>query len=184
MFVYPKVLSPKDIKKISKYSCDDEIKDAYLKYLTNYSFKEFVGFCSQNSEKKLEDLIFEFTDLQLEKFKPNSLVWVSHVMINFMIYFNVNIDYGHCYDAYATALQLTVLSFAMEMTLEKIPFEEVSFPEHSRGCFEKLFIECPDFNFDLQKDCVLAYNSYNTGFDFSADEFYTKVRDGLDDLNN
>ena len=81
MFTYPRVLRKKDLKNISKYPCDEEIKDAYTKYLTNYSFEEFVGFCSDNSEKSLEDRIFEFTDLQLEKFEPNSLIWVSHVMI-------------------------------------------------------------------------------------------------------
>ena len=139
MFTYPRVLRKKDLKNISKYPCDEEIKDAYTKYLTNYSFEEFVGFCSDNSEKSLEDRIFEFTDLQLEKFEPNSLIWVSHVMINFMIYFNVNLDYGEYYDAYASALQLTVLSCAMTMSIEKISFEEVPFPENSKTCFEKIF---------------------------------------------
>ena len=28
MFTYPRVLRPKDLKKISKYPCDDQIKDA------------------------------------------------------------------------------------------------------------------------------------------------------------
>lgn len=172
MFSYPKVLRQKDLKKISKYPCDDEIKDAYTKYLTNYSFEEFVSFCQENDEKNLEDNIFKFTDLQLEKYEPNSLIWVSHVMINFMIYFNVNLDYGEYYDAYASALQLTVLSCAMEMSIEKVSFEEVSFPENSEKCFEKFFKTCPDFRFNLEKDCQLAYNSYNTGFDFTSEEFY------------
>ena len=70
MFTYPRVLRPKDLKKISKYPCDDQIKDAYTKYLTNYSFKEFVRFC-EDSGGDLEDSIFKFTDLQLEKFEPN-----------------------------------------------------------------------------------------------------------------
>ena len=175
MFNYPKVLRRKELKKISKYPCDDEIKDAYIKYLTNYSFKEFVDYCQENNDKSLDDRIFKFTDLQLERFEPNSLVWVSHVMVNFMIYFDVNLDYGEYYDAYASALQLTVLSCAMQMTIEKISFEEVSFPEHSKTCFEKFFSRCPDFKFDLKKDCYLAYNSYNTDFDFSSDEFYLKV---------
>jgi hypothetical protein len=55
--------------------------------LSNYSFKEFVKYCEENDNKDLEELIFKFTDLQLERFEPNSLIWVSHAMINFMIYF-------------------------------------------------------------------------------------------------
>ncbi len=140
MFTYPKVLRPKDLKKISKYPCDDQIKDAYTKYLTNYSFKEFVGFCEDN-EGDLENLIFKFTDLQLEKFEPNSLIWVSHVLINFLIYFNVNLDYGNCYDAYASALQFTVLFFAMRMLIGKISFDDAVLPEHSRICFEKFLTD-------------------------------------------
>ena len=176
MFTYPKALRPKDLKKISKYSCSDEIKDAYTEYLTYYSFKEFVGYCQDNSDRSLEDNIFSFTDLQLEKFEPNSLIWVSHVMINFMIYFNVNLDYGQYYDAYASAIQLTVLSCAMKMTIEKIPFEEVPFPENSSITFEKFFKRFPDFRFNLEKDCELAYKSFNTNFDFTAEEFYLKVK--------
>ena len=176
MFTYPKVLRRKELKKISKYPCDDEIKDAYIKYLTNYSFKEFVDYCQENNDKSLDDRIFKFTDLQLERFEPNSLVWVSHVMVNFIIYFDVNLDYGEYYDAYASALQLTVLSCAMQMTIGKISFEEVPFPEHSKICFEKLFGTVPDFKFNLEKDANLAYNSFNTNFDFSSDEFYSKIR--------
>ena len=177
MFTYPRVLRQKDLKKISKYPCDEEIKDAYTKYLTNYSFEEFVGFCSDNSEKSLEDRIFEFTDLQLEKFEPNSLIWVSHVMINFMIYFNVNLDYSQYYDAYASAIQMTVLSCAMKMSIEKISFEEVPFPENSKICFEKFFRARPDFRFNLKKDCELAYKSFNTNFNFTDEEFYIKMED-------
>lgn len=181
MFKYPKALRPKDLKKISKYSCDDEIKEAYIKYLTNYSFKEFVEYCNENNENDMGDLIFKFTDLQLEKFEPNSIIWVSHVMLNFMIYFNVNLDYGEYYDAYASALQLTVLSFAMEMSIKKIPFDEVLMPQNCEDCFRDFFIKVPDFRFDLEKDCHLAYNSYNTGFDFSAEEFYLKVKNHFDE---
>ena len=177
MFTYPRVLRKKDLKKISKYPCDEEIKDAYTKYLTNYSFEEFVSFCSENSEKSLEDKIFKFTDLQLEKFEPNSLIWVSHVMINFMIYFNVNLDYGQYYDAYASAIQLTVLTCAMKMSIEKISFDEVSLLENSKLCFEKFFKTRPDFRFNLKKDCELAYKSFNTNFDFTSEEFYIKMED-------
>ena len=180
MFNYPKVLMRKELKKISKYPCDEEIKQAYLKYLTNYSFKEFVEFC-QDNEGDLESLIFKFTDLQLDKFEPNSLIWVSHVMVNFMIYFNVNLDYGEYYDAYASALQFTVLSCAMKMAIDKIPFDDVPFPEHSKICFDKFFDECPDFRFDLEKDCGLAYKSFNNDFDFTAEEFYLKVKKHFDD---
>ena len=101
MFTYPKTLKRKDLKKISKYDCDEEIKEAYIKYLSNYSFKEFIKYCEDNNTEDLEDLIFSFTDLQLEKFEPNSLIWVSHVMVNFMIYFDVNLDYGEYYAASA-----------------------------------------------------------------------------------
>lgn len=181
MFTYPKILKRKDLKKISKYQCDDEIKDVYIKYLTNYSFKEFVEYCEYNSDENLEDLIFSFTDLQLEKFEPNSLIWVSHVMVNFMIYFNVNLDYGEYYDAYASALQLTVLSCAMEMTLNKISFDDVQFPQHCEICFEKLFDKCPDFRFNLKTDCNLAHKSFNTNFDFTGDEFYQKVKEHFDE---
>ena len=177
MFSYPRVLRQKDLKKISKYPCDDEIKEAYTKYLTNYSFKEFVSFCEENSEKSMEDNIFKFTDLQLEKFEPNSLIWVSHVMINFMIYFNADLDYGQYYDAYASAIQLTVLSCAMKMSIEKISFEEVPFPENSKINFEKFFQACPEFRFNLQKDCELAYKSFNTNFDFTSEEFYIKMEE-------
>ena len=156
---------------------DDEIKDAYTKYLTYYSFEEFADFCQESDERNLEDKIFKFTDLQLERFEPNSLIWVSHVMLNFMIYFNVNLDYGEYYDAYASALQLTVLSCAMTMSIEKIPFEEVPFPENSRINFEKFFRTCPDFRFNLKKDCELAHKSFNTNFDFTIDEFYTKMEE-------
>ena len=180
MFNYPKVLMRKELKKISKYPCDEEIKQAYLKYLTNYSFKEFVEFC-QDNEGDLESLIFKFTDLQLDKFEPNSLIWVSHVMVNFMIYFNVNLDYGEYYDAYASALQLTVLSCAMKMAIDKIPFDDVPFPEHSKICFDKFFDEGPDFRFGLENDCVLAYKSFNNDFDFTAEEFYLKVKKHFDD---
>ena len=181
MFTYPKTLKRKDLKKISKYDCDEEIKEAYIKYLSNYSFKEFIKYCEDNNTEDLEDLIFSFTDLQLEKFEPNSLIWVSHVMVNFMIYFDVNLDYGEYYDAYASALQLTVLSCAMEMTIEKISINEVPFPEHSKICFEKFFDKCPDFRFDLKTDCNLAYNSYNTNFDFTSEEFYSKIKTHFDE---
>lgn len=181
MFTYPKLLKRKDLKKISKYPCDDQIKDAYIKYLSNYSFEEFVKYCEDNNGKDLEDLIFKFTDLQLEKFEPNSLIWVSHVMINFMIYFNVNLDYDEYYDAYASAIQLTVLSFAMKMTIDKISFEEVPLPEYSKVCFEKLFDKCPDFKSDLKTDCKLAYKSFNTNFDFTSDEFYSKIKAHFDE---
>ena len=40
----------KELKKISKYPCDEEIKDEYIKYLTNYSFKEFVEYCQENDD--------------------------------------------------------------------------------------------------------------------------------------
>ena len=180
MFNYPKVLMRKELKKISKYPCDEEIKDAYIKYLTNYSFKEFVEYCQENDDD-LEKLIFTFTDLQLEKFEPNSLIWVSHVMVNFMIYFNVNLDYGEYYDAYASALQLTVLSCAMKMAIDKIPFEEVEFPNHSKLCFDKFFEKCPDFRFNLKRDCELAYKSFNNDFGFTSEEFYLKVKKHFDD---
>ena len=181
MFTYPKSLKQKDLKKISKYPCDEKIKDAYIKYLSNYSFKEFVEYCEDNNDNDLEDLIFEFTDLQLEKFEPNSLIWVSHVMINFMIYFDVNLDYNNYYDAYASALQFTVLYCAMKMTLNKISFEELPFSEHSKNCFEKLFDKNPDFKFNLENDCNLAYNSYNTNFDFTSEEFYSKIKKHFDE---
>ncbi|WP_407412996.1 hypothetical protein [Methanobrevibacter sp.] len=180
MVNYPKVLTRKELKKISKYPCDDEIKDAYLKYLTNYSFKEFVEFC-QDNDGNLEKLIFKFTDLRLDKFEPNSLIWVSHVMINFMIYFNVNLDYGEFYDAYASALQLTVLSCAMDMVIDKVSFDEVPFPQHSKVCFDKFFDECADFRFNLEKDCELAYKSFNNDFGFTSDEFYLKVKKFFED---
>ncbi|MBQ2636969.1 MAG: hypothetical protein IJG09_09810 [Methanobrevibacter sp.] len=183
MFTYPKTLNRKELKKISKYSCDEEIKDAYIRYLSNYSFKEFVKYCEDNNAKNLEDLIFNFTDLQLEKFEPNSLIWVSHVLINFMIYFEVNLDYNEYYDAYASAIQFTVLYCAMKMTLNKISFDEVEFPEHSKNCFEKLFKKKPDFRFNLEKDCNLAYNSYNTHFDFTGEEFYLKMKSHFDECN-
>ena len=175
MVTYPKVLTRKELKKISKYPCDEEIKDAYLKYLTNYSFKEFVEFCQDNDDN-LEKLIFKFTDLQLGKFEPKSLIWVSHVMINFMIYFDVNLDYGEFYDAYASALQLTVLSCAMKMVVDKVSFDEVPFPDHSKVCFDKFFDKCADFRFNLEKDCELAYKSFNNDFGFTSDEFYLKVK--------
>ncbi len=181
MFTYPKKLNRKEQKKISKYPCDEQIKDAYTKYLTNYSFKEFVKYCEDNDEKSLDELIFSFTDLQLERFEPNSLIWVSHVMLNFMIYFNANLDYGEYYDAYASALQLTVLSCAMEMTINKISIEEVEFPEHSKICFEKFFNERPDFKYNLEKDCNLAHKSFNTNFDFTAEEFYLKMKAHFDE---
>ena len=176
MLIKRKVLRPKDLKKISKYSCDEKIKEAYINYLTNYSFKEFVKYCEENSDKDFPDLIFKFADLQLEKYEPNSLIWVSHVMLNFVIYFDVNLDYGEYYDAYASALQLTVLSCAMDMEMDKISFNEVQFPENSAICFEKLFKKCPDFKYNLEKDCKQAHKSFNTNFKFSDEEFFFKVK--------
>lgn len=176
MFTYPKELKRKDLKRISKYSCDENIKDAYISYLSNYSFDDFVRYCEDNGGEDFPDVIFSFTDSQLEKFEPNSLIWVSHAMVNFMIYFNVNLDYGEYYDAYASALQLTVLSFAMDMSINHISFDEVEFPQHSSACFEKLFDKRPDFNFNLKTDCGLAYKSYNTHFDFTGEEFYLKMK--------
>lgn len=181
MTTYPKILKRKDLKKISKYSCDEEIKEAYIKYLPNYPFKEFVKYCEDNTSKGLDELIFSFTDLQLEKFEPNSMIWLSHVMINFMIYFKVNLDYDECYDAYASALQLTVLSYAIEMVIKKIPFEEVPFPQHSKICFEEFFKKCQNVRFNLKTDCNLAYKSFNEDFDFTCDEFYLKVKEHFDE---
>lgn len=175
MFTYPKILRRKDLKKIEKYDCDRQIKDAYLKYFTNYSFEEFVEFCKDNEGMNFEDLLFKFTDLQLDKYEPNSLIWVSHVMINFMIYFDINLDYGLYYDAYASALQLSVLSISLKMMIDKITFDEVPLPAYSKICFKKLFEKCPDFKFNLSKDCELAYKSFNDDFRFSSDEFYQKV---------
>lgn len=180
MFTYPKILRRKDLKKIDKYHCDEQIKDAYLKYLTNYSFQEFVKFCEDNVNMNFEDILFKFTDLQLEKFEPNSLIWVSHVLINFLIYFDVNLDYGEYYDAYASALQFTVLSLSMTMLVEKISFEEVSLPNHSKTCFKKLFDNHPNFKFNLNKDCELAHKSFNNDFGFSSEEFYQKVKSYFD----
>ena len=177
---YPKILRPKDLKKISKYPCDGEIKDAYIKYLTNYSFTGFVNYCMENCEKSIEENIFKFTDLQLENFKPNSLIWISHVLINFMIYFDVNLDYGQYYDAYASALQFTALYCAIEMLINKISFEEVQLSQHSKNSFKKLFDKKPDFNYNLKKDCELAYKSFNQDFDFTVDEFYQKVKSYFD----
>lgn len=181
MFTYPKILTRKELKKISKYPCDDEIKDAYTKYLSNYSFKEFVKYCEDNDSDDLEKLIFSFTDLQLERFEPNSLIWISHAMVNFMIYFDVNLDYGEYYDAYASALQFTVLYCAMDMTINKISFEDVEIPEHSKTCFEKFFAKCPDFRFNLKTDCNLAHKSFNTNFDFTGEEFYLKMKKHFDE---
>lgn len=182
MFKYPKILRKKDLKKISKYSCDEKIKDAYLKYLTPYSFEEFAQYCNENSEEDLDDLVFNFTDLQLEKFEPNSLIWVSHVMINFMIYFNVNFDYGYYYDAYASALQLTVLLFSMRMMIDKLTFDDIELPAYSKECFKSFFTEVSDFNFNLKNDCSLAYKSFNNDFAFSDEEFYLKVKDYFDEM--
>ncbi len=176
MFTYPKVLRRKDLKKIEKYSCDEQIKDAYLKYLTNYSFIEFVEFCQDTNSKDLEDLIFKFVDLQLDKYEPNSIIWISHVMLNFMIYFDVNMGYGRYYDAYASALQLSVFSIAMTMVFDKIPFEEVPLPDFSKNAFKRLFSQCPDFKFNLSNDCNLAYKSFNNDFGFSSEEFYQKIK--------
>ena len=148
MITYPKVLRQKDLKKISNYPCDDEIKDAYTKYLTNYSFTEFVEFCEEG-DADLENLIFSFTDLQLEKFEPNSLIWVSHVLINFLIYFDVNLDYGNDYDAYASALQFTVLFFAMNLLVEKISFDEVD----NLGLYVE--IEVKKYNYENEKEIEL-----------------------------
>lgn len=181
MITYPKTLTRKELKRISRYDCDEQIKEAYVKYLSNYSFKEFVKYCEDNKDKDLEDLLFSFTDLQLERFEPNSIIWVSHAMINFLIYFDVNLDYGEYYDAYASALQYSVLSCAMSMSINKISFEDVPFPQNSKNCFEKFFKKCPDFNYNLKTDCNLAYNSYNTNFDFTAEEFYLKMKAHFDE---
>ena len=183
MIEYPKKLTRKELKKISKYDCSDEIKDAYKNYLTGYSFEEFVKYCEENGSEEMEKLLFSFTDLQLEKFKPNTLIWISHVLLNFMIYFNVNLDYSEYYDAYASALQMTVLSIAMTMTIEKISIDEAEFPENSQICFEKFFKKCPDYRFNLKTDCNLAYKSFNQNFDFTQDEFYAKVKNHFTENN-
>ena len=65
----------------------------------------------------------------------------------------------------------------MKMSIEKISFEEVPFPENSKINFEKFFKACPDFRFNLKKDCELAYKSFNTNFDFTSEEFYIKMEE-------
>ena len=180
MITYPKTLRKKDLKRISRYPCSEDIKEAYLKYLTNYSFEEFAGYCAE-SDGNMEEMIFAFTDLQLESFEPNSLAWISHVLVNFLIYFNVNLDYGNCYDAYASALQFSVLFLAMDVLIEKISIEEAEFPEHSKTCFERLFEKCTGFRYGLEKDCRLAYKSFNNDFGFTADEFYLKIKNHFDE---
>lgn len=180
MFTYPKILRRKDLKKIEKYSCDEQVKEAYLKYLTNYSFMDFVKFCDDDKDMDMESKLFKFTDLQLEKFEPNSLIWISHVLINFLIYFDVNLDYEQYYDAYASALQFSVLSMSMTILIEDIPFEDVPLPEHAITCFKKLFDKIPNFRFNLNKDCELAYKSFNNDFGFSSEEFYLKVKNHFD----
>lgn len=182
MLTYPKKLRPKDLKRISKYDCDSKIKEAYIKYLTNYSFKEFVGFCQDNDED-LENLIFKFTDLQLEKFRPNSMIWISHALVNFLIYFDVNLDYKNYYDAYASALQYSVLYFAMATLVEKKSLSDVELSEHTKICFEKFFSQCSDFRFNLEKDCELAFKSFNNDFDFTSEEFYIKIKTHFDECD-
>ena len=182
MLSYPKVLRKKDLKKISKYPCDDEIKDAYNSYLTNYSFEEFVEFCEENNGRKLDENIFSFADSQLENFEPNSLIWISHVLINFLIYFNVNLDYGQYYDAYASALQFTVLYSAMDMLLNKISFDELELSDYTKNSFDEFFKKCPDFRFNLKTDCNLAYKSFNQNFEFTGEEFYQKIEKYFDEM--
>lgn len=182
MLTYPKKLNRKELKKISKYSCDEDIKDAYTKFLTNYSFKEFVKYCEDNNDEDLKDLLFSFTDLQLEKFEPNSLIWISHVLMNFMIYFEVNLNYNEYYDAYASLIQLTVLNSAMDMMINKISFDEVEIPEQVKDGFEKLFAKNPEFRFNLEKDCELAYKSFNNNFDFTIEEYYLKIKELFDEF--
>ena len=63
----------------------------------------------------------------------------------------------------------------------KVPFDEEKLPEHSLNCFERLFEKCPDFSFNLENDCILAYKSFNNDFDFTAEEFYTKIRKHFDE---
>ncbi|WP_407375757.1 hypothetical protein, partial [Methanobrevibacter sp.] len=78
------------------------------------------------------------------------------------------------------ALQFTVLSLSMIMIVEKLSFEDVPLPEHSKSCFKKLFDKRPDFRFNLNKDCELAYKSFNNDFGFSSDEFYLKIKEHFD----
>ncbi len=49
------------------------------------------------------------------------------------------------------------------MTLMHQPFSLLSFP------------------YDLKKDCDLAYNSFNTDFDFEAGQFYALVKGHFDE---
>ena len=74
MINYPKKLRPKDLKKISKYPCDEAIKDAYTKYLTNYSFKEFVDYCLENADKNLKIWMKLFSALWTCSLKNSSRI--------------------------------------------------------------------------------------------------------------
>ncbi|MBR2577532.1 MAG: 4Fe-4S binding protein, partial [Erysipelotrichaceae bacterium] len=76
-------------------------------------------------------------------------------------------------NSYLTKNNIDALSYYKRKPVSKIPFEELSFPENSRINFEKFFRTCPDFRFNLKKDCELAHKSFNTNFDFTIDEFYT-----------
>lgn len=144
----------------------------------NYSFEDFAEFCKENNDKEFPDVIFKFADLQLDKSKSSFPVWISNVLINFMIYFHVNFDYGEYYDAYVSVLQLTVIASAIKMVTDKISFDEVPFPPppYSAICLEKLFNKCGDFEFNLKKDCILVYKSFNEDFPFLSEDFYRKVR--------
>ena len=183
---YPKRLRRKDLKKISKYPCDEAIKEAYKKYLTNYSFEEFVDYCLENSDENMLDLIVGFANFQVDRYEPNSLVWLSHLMIFYMILADVNRDYGYCHDAFLSVIQLAVLAFLIKMlidesTFDESTFDDIPFPDYCTYCFEKIFMKCPDLEFDLKKDCNFAYSSFNYDFEFTNDEFYLKVQNHFDE---
>ena len=177
MITYPKILRKKDLKKISKYSCEKKIKEYYIKFLTNFPFDNFVEFCKTiDLNDDMEDVVLDYLDYELDKYEENTQKWAIMLLTTYLVYFDVNFDLKKYHEAFISLLQTVIISFSFNMSINDISFDEVSFPEYCDSSFEKLFKENIDFEFDLSSDCSEAFKFLGSDFDFSCKEFYTIIK--------
>ena len=180
---YPQKLRKKDLKKIDKYDCPDEIKKYYVKYLPNFPFESFVKFYNQiDDDLDMYDIILDFVDVEVEKYGDTSMKSMSNRLLSYLVYFDVNLDVGEYYSAFISMIQfiLTVVSF--ESLNNEIPCDEVPFPKHAVLCLKKLFDKDPDFEYDLKSDCYSFFDSSDSSYSFSKEEFYDYVKSHFDEM--
>ena len=179
---YHKKLRKKDLKIISKYDCDSEIKEYYIRYLPNFSFKNFVMFCEDNRDIDMLDLVLDFVDFEVEKYESGTLRYVTELILAYMVYFDVNLDVGEYDAAFTSVLQMLLSSLSVDLSVDEIPLNSILFPDYVDSCFSKFFRICPDFEFDLKNDCYSLFDSDDSSI-ISKDEFYRYVQEYFDEKN-